>query len=284
MIKYYLQIIKPGIIFGNITSFVCSFLFFSNNIRNFSFFILTLGISFIIASSCIFNNIIDFDIDQKMERTKNRYFIVTFITIKNSIYYGILLGLTGFFLIYLNSNFLTFLCSLIGFFIYVILYSLYFKRNSKYGIFVGGISGTIPSILGSCAVKNDINFSSIILFFIFFIWQIPHFYSISILYLDDYKNINLPILPVMKNIYITKNYIKYYVLLFIFLEITLTILNYTGYFYLFFILITGIIWFLISLKWCKSKEENFWAKKFFIFSIIAIIIFNIMISIDFKSK
>ena len=76
MIKPYLQVTKPGIIVGNLISVVGGFLLASKGSINGYLLILTLlGVSLVVASGCAFNNLIDRDIDPKMERTKNRVLV-----------------------------------------------------------------------------------------------------------------------------------------------------------------------------------------------------------------
>jgi len=69
----YYRLTKPGIIYGNALVAAAGFLYASaGNINWFLFFHTILGLSFIIASACVFNNYFDRDIDKKMERTKTR--------------------------------------------------------------------------------------------------------------------------------------------------------------------------------------------------------------------
>ena len=43
-----------------------------------------------------------------------------------------------------------------GYVIYVGVYSLYMKRNSVYGTFVGSLSGAVPPVVGYCAVTGQL--------------------------------------------------------------------------------------------------------------------------------
>nr|VUD32634.1 protoheme IX farnesyltransferase [Raoultella sp. NCTC 9187] len=71
MFKQYLQVTKPGIIFGNLISVIGGFLLASKGHIDYPLFAWTLlGVSLVVASGCVFNNYIDRDIDRKMERTK----------------------------------------------------------------------------------------------------------------------------------------------------------------------------------------------------------------------
>ncbi|MWL75577.1 protoheme IX farnesyltransferase, partial [Escherichia coli] len=76
MFKQYLQVTKPGIIFGNLISVIGGFLLASKGSIDYTLFINTLvGVSLVVASGCVFNNYIDMDIHRKMERTKNRVLV-----------------------------------------------------------------------------------------------------------------------------------------------------------------------------------------------------------------
>lgn len=66
MIKQYLQVTKPGIIFGNLISVIGGFLLASKGSIDYALFVSTLvGVSLVVASGCVYNNFIDRDIDKK---------------------------------------------------------------------------------------------------------------------------------------------------------------------------------------------------------------------------
>ncbi|MXP56241.1 heme o synthase [Pantoea sp. Mhis] len=282
MKKQYLQIIKPKIIFSNLISITGGFFLASKGKINYLlFFTVLIAMLFVIASSCIFNNIIDRDIDFKMKRTCNRVLATGLISVKLSLIYGIILIIAGCILLYYKVNTLTMILASIGFVIYVVIYSLYMKRNSMYGISIGSISGAIPPIIGYCAVSDRLDICALILLFIFSLWQIPHSYAIAILHLDDYQDAKIPVLPAVKGIKLTKFYIILYILIFIISSSMLTLNGYTGYKYLIVTSIVNICWLSLALSGYKSSNNKVWAYKVFIFSIFAIASLSIMMSIDF---
>ncbi|WP_343183950.1 heme o synthase [Buchnera aphidicola (Ceratovacuna keduensis)] len=203
-IKYYLQIIKPGIVFGNLITFSSCFIFASKGNINLNLFFFTFfSLFLIISGSCVLNNIIDISIDKNMTRTKNRALVIKKISIVYAWFYSYLLLFLGFIIMFYFVNFFSFFLSFLGFFIYIFLYSLYLKKKSIFSIFIGSISGAMPPIIGyySACKKLDLNF--LLFFIIFFLWQIPHFYIISIFRIKDYKNAKIPILPLKKDIFFT---------------------------------------------------------------------------------
>ena len=105
MFKQYLQVTKPGIIFGNLISVIGGFLLASKGRIDYPLFIYTLvGVSLVVASGCVFNNYIDRDIDRKMERTKNRVLVKGLISPAVSLVYATLLGIAGFMLLWFGAN------------------------------------------------------------------------------------------------------------------------------------------------------------------------------------
>lgn len=282
MMKYYLEIIKPRIILGNIILIIGSFLFSSRFYFDVFLFIFTvLGVSLVIASSCIFNNIIDVEIDAKMNRTKNRVLVKKLLKPIPVYIFGIIIGGFGFFILGFLVNFLSMFLSIIGFIIYVFIYT-FLKRTSIYSTFIGSFSGSIPSLIGCSAVNNTISIASICLFIIFIFWQMSHFYAISIMYIEDYKNANLPVFPVVKGILKTKKHIFYYIICFSLSSFILTFLTYLGYIFIFLISILNLYWLYISYINIKEKNHFKFSSRIFYLSIIIVIFFNILISINFR--
>ena len=71
--KTYYQLAKPGIVYGNAITALAAFVFASHQHVHIPLLLATLaGLSLCIASACVLNNIIDRDIDSRMERTKQR--------------------------------------------------------------------------------------------------------------------------------------------------------------------------------------------------------------------
>ncbi len=73
MLKKYLFLTKPGILFGNFVTTLGWLLVATQGSVDFLLLLLTLlGTTLVVASGCVVNNVIDQDIDQKMQRTQNR--------------------------------------------------------------------------------------------------------------------------------------------------------------------------------------------------------------------
>lgn len=73
MLKKYLFLTKPGILFGNFITTLGGFFLAAQGSIDILLLLLTLlGTTLVVASGCVVNNVIDQDIDTKMQRTQNR--------------------------------------------------------------------------------------------------------------------------------------------------------------------------------------------------------------------
>jgi protoheme IX farnesyltransferase len=111
MFRHYLQLTKPGIIFGNLITVTGGFFLASKGHFGFDVFVqhlaVALSVSLIVASGCVFNNFIDRDIDIKMERTKNRALVTGLISPSHALIYASVLGIVGLALLYFKTNLLS---------------------------------------------------------------------------------------------------------------------------------------------------------------------------------
>ncbi len=276
----YIRLTKPGIVIGNAMTAFGAFMFASEGEINMSLMIATIvGISLVVAAGCTFNNIMDIKIDKIMKRTQKRELVTGEIKPATARLYGIALLSLGSLLLGLGTNFLAVVVALFGFVGYVYLYG-YFKRRSIYSTEVGSLAGAVPPVVGYVAVTGKIDLAAAILFFILVFWQMPHFYSIGIKRLSDYNDARLPILPVVKGVVDTKKRSIFYLVLLLLTVPMLTVFNYTGLIYL--IVMTGAVvyWLYDNLRFYSLREKR-WAARNFGNSMLILLIFSFLISIDF---
>lgn len=280
MFRAYYLLTKPGIIRGNaITAAAGFFLASHGRVNLYLLPEMLIGISLVIASGGVFNNYIDRKIDRKMTRTKNRALATGIIPVKNALIFGSILGVLGVTTLLFYTNILTTFIAATGLFFYVVMYSIW-KRRSIYGTLVGSISGAVPPVVGYLAVINTFDVGAILLFAVLVAWQMPHFYSIAIYRMKDYSAASIPVLPIIKGIKSTKIQTLFYICVFIVVTSLFTVLGYTGYIYLTAISLISIFWLWIGVRGFNAKDEGSWAKKMFGFSLLNLLAFCIMLSID----
>lgn len=279
MINYYL-LTKPGIVLGNLITVTAGFLLASKGVIDIGLLVATLlGLACIMASACVFNNYIDRQLDQKMERTKQRPLVLGLISGRSAICFATVLGLMGAFLLWKYTNWLTVCVACIGFFVYVVLYSLW-KCRTIYGTAIGSVAGAVPPVVGYCAVSNRFDAGACILFIMMVLWQMPHFFAIAFSHLDDYKAAGLPILPIQKGLRRTKVHMLLYIMGFIIAAMMLTLFQYTGYVYLLVAISLGCAWLWLSIQGFKSQNDQLWGSQMFRLSLWVIAAISLIIPFD----
>ncbi len=281
MINYYL-LTKPGIIMGNLFTVAAGFLLASKGEMNFPLFLATLlGLAGIVASACVFNNYIDRQVDKKMERTKDRPLAQGRISKRDALLFATLLGMLGFWLLFVYTNLLTLALAATGFFIYVVLYS-FWKGHTIYGTAIGSLAGAMPPVIGYCAVSQHLDRGAFVLFFMLVLWQMPHFFSIALLHFNDYVKARIPVLPVEKGVWRTKIHMVLYIAAFILTAMMLTFFNYTGYFYLWIVLGISSSWLILGVKGFKSENDQLWGQQMFRLSLLVIAAVCLVIPFDLQ--
>jgi protoheme IX farnesyltransferase len=81
---------------------------------------------------------------------------------------------------------------------YMLIYTHLLKRHSVQNIVIGGAAGSIPPLVGWAAVTGDLGWIPWILFAIIFLWTPPHFWALALMIKDDYAEVDIPMMPVVK--------------------------------------------------------------------------------------
>jgi heme o synthase len=279
-LKTYYTLTKPGIIYGNLMTAAGGFLFASKGHVNIQMLIAgLLGIALVIACGCVTNNYIDRDIDSKMKRTKKRALVIGSVPPANAIAFAAILGISGLLLLRTYTNMLTVYLGIFALFSYVVLYG-FAKRTSVHGTLVGSIAGSMSLVAGYAAASNRLDTGALLLFLILASWQMPHFYAIATYRMKEYQSAQLPVLTVVKGIPAAKRHIVFYIGVFIIACTLLTIFGYAGYSYLAVMLIMGTRWFWLAVKGFGISDNVTWARRLFGFSLLVLLSFSFMISVD----
>lgn len=280
MFKSYYYLTKPGIVYGNALTAAAGFLLASRGQVNWWLLVaLVVGTSLVIASACVYNNYIDRDIDQLMDRTKRRALAKGKITGPAALIYATGLLMVGFVILVRYTNWLTVIIGLIALVDYVALYG-WSKRRSVHGTLVGSISGAAPIAAGYTAVTNRFDAGAIILFAIMVLWQMPHFYAIAIRRANDYAAAKIPVLPLVSGVRQTKIQMIAYTAAFILAATALTIFGFAGYSYLVVMLAFGGWWLSLGLKGFGADDNIAWAKRVFGGSLVVLLALSVMLAVN----
>jgi protoheme IX farnesyltransferase len=161
-------------------------------------------------SANAFNCYIDADIDKLMGRTKNRPLVTGELTQREALVFAWVIGVLSVLWFGFLINWLSAVLSLAAILFYVFVYTLGLKRRTPQNIVWGGAAGAMPALIGWAAVTNEVSAAAFVLFLIVFLWTPPHYWPLSMKYLEDYRDAGVPMLPVVaKNEVVGRQIILY---------------------------------------------------------------------------
>jgi protoheme IX farnesyltransferase len=144
------------------------------------------------------NHYWDRDIDLRMKRTADRPVPSGRVRPLSALAFGIGLAALSFVLMSLTINVLAASLALGGFVGYVGVYTMWLKRRTTQNIVIGGAAGAMPPLVAWAATRGSLSWTAVYLFAIVFYWTPPHFWALSILMKDEYAEVGVPMLPVVR--------------------------------------------------------------------------------------
>jgi len=153
-----------------------------------------IGIFILSSGSAALNQYQEYKYDKLMERTNKRPIPLDVISPK----YGLLISFSaiimGEAILLLSANTEAFLLGLLAVIWYNAIYTP-LKRVSSLAVVPGALIGAIPPAIGWVAAGGDIMNPQVwALGLFFFIWQIPHFWLLLMIYDKDYEKAGFPTL------------------------------------------------------------------------------------------
>jgi len=154
----------------------------------------TFGVFLLAVSSSALNHYQDGDIDALMDRTKNRPIPSGRMASKNVLYVSITFFILSSLVILISSNEVALFIGWVAFIWYNIIYTP-LKRKYAFAVVPGSVIGALPPIIGWVAAGgNPLEPQILALAMFFFIWQVPHFWLLLLVYGKDYERAGLPTL------------------------------------------------------------------------------------------
>jgi protoheme IX farnesyltransferase len=153
-----------------------------------------LGILLLSSGSAVFNHYQERGTDALMKRTRNRPIPSGKISQNYALFIGLILTLCGATVLYISSGLLALGLGLLNLIWYNLVYTP-LKKRSALAIIPGSLVGALPPMVGWVAAGGNVfNPQIIILGFFFFIWQIPHFWLLLLIFGKDYEQAGFPTL------------------------------------------------------------------------------------------
>jgi protoheme IX farnesyltransferase len=139
----------------------------------------------------------DRDIDAVMARTCTRPVPSGRIAPASALAFGVGLSALGFLLLAVATNVLAAGLALAGGLFYVFVYTIWLKRSTRQNNVIGGAAGAFPPLVGWAVVSGSITPPALALFAVIFFWTPPHFWSLALLLRRQYREVGVPMLPVV---------------------------------------------------------------------------------------
>ena len=149
-------------------------------------------------SASVFNCVYDRDIDEQMRRTRRRALPRHIVSPSSALVFGTVLAIVSTAVLWIWVNPLSAALSLGANAFYVFIYTMLLKRRTTQNIVWGGIAGCFPALIGWTAVRDGVSWEPFVLFLVVFFWTPPHTWALAMRYREDYAQVDVPMLPVVR--------------------------------------------------------------------------------------
>jgi protoheme IX farnesyltransferase len=217
-VREYLEVSKPRIVVVLLITAITSMLAASRfdntpevgwDISGWNLLFLIISGTLASMGSSALNHYYDRDIDKVMQRTSKRPIPSGKLLPQNVLLYGLLLSAVSVSLAVLTLNPVTAAMIALGIFIYVVVYTIWLKRNNPSNIVIGGFAGSAASMAGWSAATGSIDLLGFLVGLLVFLWTPAHFWCLAIKAREEYLTVNVPMLPVLVGNQKTATYIFY---------------------------------------------------------------------------
>jgi len=156
-----------------------------------------LGAALVAGGAAAINQVQERDLDRLMLRTRHRPMPDERLSPAEGVTIGATLAAIGLLMLWLGTNTLAAAIALTTLLLYVFVYTP-MKRRTSLNTVIGAVPGALPPLIGWAAARGTISGPAPwTLFFVMFLWQLPHFLAIAWMFRDDYARAGLPMLPVV---------------------------------------------------------------------------------------
>lgn len=205
-VREYVEVSKPRIVIVLIITAITSMLAASRfdntpevgwDISMWNLLFLIISGTLASAGSSALNHYYDRDIDKVMQRTSKRPIPSGRLPPQRVLFYGLLLSVVSVVLAILTLNLVSAGMIALGIFIYVVIYTIWLKRNNPSNIVIGGFAGSAASMAGWSAATGSIDLLGFLVGLLVFLWTPAHFWCLAIKAREEYHTVNVPMLPVL---------------------------------------------------------------------------------------
>lgn len=152
------------------------------------------GIFLLASGASALNQYQEWPYDEKMERTRRRPVPSRRISTAEAQRVALLGIVGGLVILFMYAPPLCILLGIFNLVWYNLVYT-YLKRVTAFAVVPGALTGVIPVFMGWTAGKGELTAPDVLfLGFFIFIWQMPHFWMMTLKYGNEYRAAGFPVL------------------------------------------------------------------------------------------
>lgn len=190
------EITKARLALSVVFSSLAGYLLGAIQVDLYALLLLAFGGYCMVGASNAYNQVIEKDLDARMNRTRNRPIPAGRMSVNGALLLAVMMTVLGVATLYvLNPK--TAMFGAISIFLYTSVYTP-LKTLTPLSVFAGAIPGAIPFMLGWVAATDDFGIEPGTLFMIQFFWQFPHFWALGWMLDEDYRRAGFKMLPTGK--------------------------------------------------------------------------------------
>ncbi len=218
-----------------------------------------IGTTLVAAGTSALNHYLERDTDARMRRTASRPLPAGAIAPADAFCFGVGLVVIGALELLLATNWLAAALAVLTSLLYLGIYTP-LKRHTTAATLIGGIPGALPPVIGWVAARESLGAGAYVLFAILFLWQVPHFHSISWVYREDYARAGIRMLPVVdRSGTATFGQIVFCAIALIPVSLLASVTGIAGVTYYFSAVVLGLLLVKVCL-WASARKTNVRAK------------------------
>ncbi len=235
---------------------------------------LMIGTALIVGAANTLNMFLERDVDCLMARTRERPLPRGRLDARTALVFGAIQGTLAVPALAM-VNPVTAGLGLLALILYVGIYTP-MKQRSHWAVWVGGIPGAMPALMGWTAATGRIELAGLAVFGVLFFWQVPHFHAIALYRQKDYDAAGLKTLPGTHGVAAARLQIALYLVVQV--AVSLLVAFYvTNAIYLTTAIVLGAFVLVQGFSGVRTGDAK-WARNVFLASIVYLpVLFSVMV-------